>query len=434
MLKTLIKKHIWQTGTKLRNPNLERQLQFLKNSEKHSLGDLKELQFLRIKETINFAYHHTLFYRNLFEKAGFEPERDFNSIGDIRKIPVITKSDLISNSKHVHSDIKTFRVFKSESSGTSGQELKFLKDEPWDSFNRAARFRGLSWYGVKPWERNGYLWGYNFAFKEKIKTVILDRLQNRFRLFSYNEKGIERFIKKLDKATYLSGYSSMIYEIARRININHIKPDVPDLKVICGTSEKIFDSYQPESLKAFGKKIISEYGSAESGIIAFECPYGNMHINMEGVFVEEVNNEIIITNLIARSFPVIRYKLGDYIKLKDPGFECPCGMRHTIIEDVMGRVGKLVYGFSETYPSLTFYYVFKNLSGNYGLELNYQVFQEKKGELIVKIQQDLAPKQVKLLENELIKYFRTDMSFVIMTKQKLHEMNGKFVDFITTIA
>ena len=31
------------------------------------------------------------------------------------------------------------------------------------------------------------------------------------------------------------------------------------------------------------------FRSTESGIIAFECPEGKMHINMEGVLVEEIN-------------------------------------------------------------------------------------------------------------------------------------------------
>lgn len=62
--------------------------------------------------------------------------------------------------------------------------------------------------------------------------------------------------------------------------------------------------------KAFGAKIISEYGAAESGLIAYECPEcGNMHINMENVIVEESEGEIVVTNLLSRSFPIIRYKL-----------------------------------------------------------------------------------------------------------------------------
>jgi phenylacetate-CoA ligase len=59
-------------------------------------------------------------------------------------------------------------------------------------------YRGYAWHDVKPWERNGYLWGYNFSFKRKLKVRVLDELQNRFRLFSYDEKEIEKFLIKLE--------------------------------------------------------------------------------------------------------------------------------------------------------------------------------------------------------------------------------------------
>ena len=43
-----------------------------------------------------------------------------------------------------------------------------------------------------------------------------------------------------------------------------------NIKMVKGTSEKIYESYQEEIQKAYGCRIISEYGATESGIIAFE--------------------------------------------------------------------------------------------------------------------------------------------------------------------
>src|SRR5690606_11264256 len=146
-------------------------------------------------------------------------------------------------------------------------------------------FRGYSWYDIKPWERNGYFWGYNLDKSALIKIKILDFFQNRFRLFSYEDSEVLNFVKKLKKAKYLHGYSSMIYEVAKIINAKGLSANYK-LKMVKGTSEKIYDSYQKEVEKAFGLKIISEYGSAEGGLIAFECVEGNMHINVENVIVE----------------------------------------------------------------------------------------------------------------------------------------------------
>ena len=57
-----------------------------------------------------------------------------------------------------------------------------------------------------------------------------------------------------------------------------------------------------------------------------------MHIAMEGVIVEEMNNEIVVTNLHLKSFPIIRYKLGDYIELAPDDFQCSCGENTVLLE------------------------------------------------------------------------------------------------------
>src|SRR5699024_3296602 len=129
-----------------------------------------------------------------------------------------------------------------------------------------------------------------------------------------------------------------------------------------------------------------------TGIIAFECPQGNMHINMEGVFVEtDHEGEILVTNFQSYSFPVVRYRLGDAIKLKDENIKCPCGMKHPIIEEVTGRIGKVIIGKSKRYPSLTFYYIFKNLYFEKGLNLNYQAHQHEPGVIEIWIKEQIGP-------------------------------------------
>ena len=146
--------------------------------------------------------------------------------------------------------------------------------------------QGYSWYGVSPWERSGYLWGYNFSTAKRVKMRALDFLQNRFRMFSYKPEEMDRFLRRLVDAKYLAGYSSMIYELARRKN--QACPELHyNLRMIKGTSEKIYGHYQDQVLAAFGRRVVSEYGSAECGIISYESPCGKMHVNMESVIVEE---------------------------------------------------------------------------------------------------------------------------------------------------
>jgi len=425
-------KRMYKIGERLRNPSIALWLSFLKTSETWTLASLEAYQLKKLQELVAVAYANSNYYKKSFDALGMKPA-DIQSLEDLKKLPIITKSDLLAHNKDIHTNLKFKKHFQANTSGTSGESLKFKREESADSFNRASIYRGYSWYNVNPWELNGYFWGYNFSEMAMLKIRILDSLQNRFRIFNYRKESIDFFIKKLKKAKYLHGYSSIVYETAKIINTQNLDKPI-NLKMVKGTSEKIFESYQEEIQKAFGRRMISEYGAAETGIIAFECPKGNMHLNMEGVIVEEIDLEIVVTNLQMRAFPIIRYQLGDYIKLAPKKETCECGMKHAIIEEVTGRIGQTVYGKHHTYPSLYFYYIFKNLAIKLSLLLSYQVVQNEKGKLNFLIEQHLDSSQLLHLENEIAVYFKEDMEFTIEHSQNITAQHKKLKSFISNIA
>ncbi len=425
-------KYIFLLGERLRNPSLRRHYRFLKESEKWPREKLEKFQWERLKETLQYAYDHSPYYRRKWNEAGIRPD-DIRTPEDLKKIPVITKQELIRHNQDIHSDEHFPKKFFSVTSGTTGESLSFWKDENADSWNRAAIFRGYSWYNVQPWEFNGYFWGFDFSFWKKIKTRIADWLVNRYRIFSYTDKALEKFARKMRRAAYLEGYSSAIYQTAKLINERNL-PKPEKIKMVKGTSEKIYPHYQDEVRKAFGRKMIGEYGAAESGLIAYECPHGNLHIVTEGVYVEQEDEKIVVTNLVMRSFPIVRYELGDYIKLKPKDYQCPCGMAHPVIEEITGRIGKNIYGKQDVYPSLYFYYIFKNLEKNHGINTTYQAVQKEKGKLDFYITENLNAEQMKALETEIRKMFGHDMDFSITVKPDLLEgRKKKFKDFVSYI-
>jgi phenylacetate-CoA ligase len=427
----MIAQLVYRVGIAFRNPLIPNRLNALLETQRWDKEQLQALQLDKLRSLVRHAYLHCPYYRMKFDQCGFSPEK-VHSIECLKKIPYLAKEELIANRESIQTKAGSERLFYSETSGSTGKPLVFYRNQDWDAWHRASGFRGYHWYGVKPWERNGYLWGYNLSLKRAIKTRALDALQNRFRLFSYKNEEIDRFISKLRSAAYLSGYSSMIYEVAKRINSSQLAKQFPRLKMITGTSEKIFDKYRDEVKAAFGIPIISEYGAAEAGIIAFECPSGSMHVNMETVIVEEENNEIIVTNLVSKSFPIIRYKLGDYIRL-DRESRCVCGMQHEIVREVLGRVGKVIYGVLNQYPSLTLYYVFKNLAMDHKIILNYQATQSQKGILTLRIEGQLGLVHRQLLMKEIDKYFSNDLNVRIEDGEVLHTRKGKKADFVSEL-
>lgn len=421
-----MKKMFFKIGTFLRNKSFNTKFELLKASEFYSVQKLREIQAKKLNEVFVFAYKNSAFYKAKLDSIDFkEGDEPFYVLG---KLPITSKSDLIEFNDEIHTtkNFKFDKLFFSETSGSSGEPLTFYKDEAWDSSNRASIARGMSWHGVEPWERNGYFWGYSFSFFAKIRISIFDWLLNRFRLFSYSDNDIARFMKKAQSATYLHGYSSMIYEVANKLNA--VGLTLKNVKFVKGTSEKIYDHYQEAAKKAFGRKIVSEYGAAETGIIAFECPHGKMHINEETCIVEVIDDHIVVTNLEAYSFPIIRYALGDYVKLSDQ--PCTCGRSHRVIDEVLGRVGKNIYGNNgQTFPSLTLYYIFKRLALEHSVQLNYKAEQYSQGELVLKIDRCLTDKEKALIISISDSYFEDSISIIVKDNVIIHDKSKKLKDF-----
>jgi phenylacetate-CoA ligase len=418
----MLKKIIFLFGSKISHPKLQEEIQRLLKSDFDTRTQILQTKKNKERFLFELAKENSKFYSNhILENLGLDP--NFK----------LEKNQLILKRKDFETECEK-KVTWVETSGTSGQTLYFPKGQLWDTINRAVMYKCYSWYNVNPWDRNGYFWGFERKGIKKYKTLFLDFLQNRFRLFSYDRKEVERFLKKLKRATYLHGYSSMIYETAKiALELGYKPADFPKLKMIKGTSEKIHPFYQEAVIKAFGKKIVSEYGAAETGIIAFECPNGNMHINEENVIVEQdENGEIIVTNLNSFSFPIIRYALGDKVKISS--FEkCSCGRQSDIIEEIEGRVGKKIIGFSNQYPSLTLYYIFKNLALNYNIQLQYQGFQCKKGVLDLRFPIVINEQVQQLILGECKNYFNDDMNVNIVYPYEIHTKKSKLRDFISEL-
>ena len=401
-------KFIYVLGEKIRNPSLSVWYKFLKNSENWSYKDLRSYQLDRLKELVEYAKDNSEFYNQRYVDLTI---KNFEEFG---KLPILTKKDLINFNKKIHIDFKQEKSFLAKSSGSSGSSLKFSRNESADSFSRAAILRGYSWHHVKPYDYNLYFWGFNFSIFQKLKTRVLDGLQNRFRIFNFEDESFNRVLKKSKKIKYIHGYSSMVAELAKKVN-SYGSISFPNLKMIKCTSEQIKSNYNKEINKAFNLPIVSEYGATESGIIAFSCKEGNMHITMEGVYVEEYENEILVTNLHLKTFPIIRYRLGDYIELEDEDYQCSCGLKHRVIKSVKGRVGASIHGQTKIYPSLTWYYIFKNLAEK-GLTLNYQVIQIEKGKVLIRCSEELSHEGKEILQIEFQKYFQEDLTFILEEK------------------
>jgi len=105
--------------------------------------------------------------------------------------------------------------------------------------------------------------------------------------------------------------------------------------------------------QSVGVEPMDTYGLVEVNEIAWECKeHDGYHINADTHFVEILDKEgnevdegkigeIVVTCLFNTSFPIIRYKTGDYA-IKGKEGKCKCGRRLPKIQKILGRNNLLI--------------------------------------------------------------------------------------------
>ncbi len=437
---------LYAAGCLIRGTPVLRDLEFLDSAQWWDEKTQNEWQVNRARNLLLHARRNSPFYREYFEENGFNPQID--SLEELQALPPVGKEKIRDNLERIQNRVAEERMIYTRTSGSSGEPLEFYRSASWDSGHRAAILRGLGWYGVRPWMKSGLLWGIYPGLWEGIKFRITDFLQNRFRQRRFDLSGevMLEFLRKLKGARYLEGYPSFIYELARFVNSDRRGPagreaEKTGLLLIKGTSEKIYPHYRREIRDAFGIGVTGEYGAAESGIIAFECPGGSYHVNSQHVVLNVEDGEIIVTNLLSHSFPFIRYRLGDAVRMKNSGFSCPCGRKGMIIEEIMGRAGGRILGLDgRDFPAMMVDYVIKDAQSRTHCVAQCQALQRERGviEFMIRPAKGCGDEKTlaeleELMPKLLDSYFKGHLRCQVEIVDRIPGREGKFLEFVSKV-
>lgn len=103
---------------------------------------------------------------------------------------------------------------------------------------------------------------------------------------------------------------------------------------------------EKDKFKRFFQCQVIEIYQASEGQIASCCKAGNLHFNEDLIFAElydengqrvdrpGIAGQLVITNLINEIQPLFRYKMNDWVVLKE---SCPCGSHYRVLDHVIGR-------------------------------------------------------------------------------------------------
>ena len=311
--------------------------------------ELERIQSEKLKKVINYAYYNNRFYRDRFDKVNVKPG-EINSLHDLIKIPVLSKNEIIENEKKMigHAFDKKLHVRKT--GGSTGMTLHFMKENDALAKNDAIMYRCYKWYGIDIGDKQVRFWGVPVSAKlrwhEQLKDFILNRI--RISAFDISSSSCMRqydWIKKF-KPDYFYGYTTAIYGFCLFMKENGVRLNEKNLKAVICTAEKMYPHHRKLFDEVFNCPVVDEYGSAEHGIIAFQCKKGNMHLMSDHLAIEFLDEKgqpvnvgeagrIVITDLSSYAMPLIRYDIGDVGRYCDR--RCSCGINLPLMEMVEGR-------------------------------------------------------------------------------------------------
>jgi phenylacetate-CoA ligase len=426
----------------LRRENLRGCLCELEDNLHLTPPELNSLQRQKRDELVVFAATNSRFYRDRFR--GKDGVRDFASL------PILTKEDVRSSFRDMVSDQPRRPLDLVETSGSTGVPLQFFRDRIVFGYTLAALYRAHRWWGIEVGAKEAMLWGVPVSVKGRIRTAVKDLVLNRFREREYNltQATLDAFLLDIqrERPEYVFGYSSMVHEFARHVQEKGIALHDLRLKAVICTAERIGHSMRNTVEAVFGCPLVSEYGATEVGIVSYQCPEGRNHVADDCVYVEIVDDQgnplpdgergrVVVTVLNSHSSPFIRYDLGDIsAKVAEP---CPCGRPLSVLADVEGRVGDVVYApDGRSYHSIIFYYIMKELTQRFGGVRQFKVYQSALDRLELQIVKTttFGPEAEQFIRDQVREKFGNQMTLELVFADAIpRKPSGKFRDFESAI-
>jgi len=353
------------------------ELQKCRERESFSVEQWKTFQTTQLRKLLTHAYTTVPFYREKYSKAGFSlSDLETFELENLVKLPWLEKKELreFGTSTLLSSKLESKGSFFS-SSGSTGTPTKILFSEAMHQrWSAAFEARIRNWAGLTRENARGMIGGrrvvpagvadgpfYRYNFVEK---------QVYFSAYHISAKTASNYAEAIKKYNldYMTGYAMSNFFLARFFEENNIK--VPKLKAVVTSSEKLTLEMRNLFQKVYGCKTYDGYSGVEACGLISENEFGQLLISPDVGIMEILDQEgnpakpgeigeVYSTGLLNFDQPLIRYRIGDRMKLAEDQ-ATKCGRNMPIVDEIIGRIEDTVIG-KDGREMVRFHGIFVNL-------------------------------------------------------------------------
>jgi len=340
-----------KSHTALKIPRLFHFTRELRQRTKWPREWVLEYQARRVSEIVQLCREQVPFYRKLWNEHGVKISQ-IQGPDDIKLLPTISKEDLKENFEQFVPDGMNRRFLNAaRTGGSTGSPANFHRTMDSRLMEHAFFLRYWRWHGMNWWrDRKTLLRGAFAAPRKEIRKdwtnsywmSVYDLTTDKLRRYA-------RFIAE-KKIAFLLAYPSLAERLAAAVaDDDALRKSIRLKKVFC-MSEKLYPQQRTIIEETFGVPLRIHYGHGEMAALFQQCPHGDGYHVIDDYGYTEFGpqdeptglREIIATGFINMATPLVRYRTGDYVRLRVDE-SCRCGLPFVKpVEDVEGRSGDII--------------------------------------------------------------------------------------------
>lgn len=332
-----------------------------KARESFSAEQWREFQSVELRKLLVHSFETVPFYNALYKKAGFTLDsfRKFE-LEDLSKLPALSKENL---RKYGTSNLLSFKHERNgrffASSGSTGTPTRILfSDTMHQRWSAAFEARIRNWAGLSRYDSRGMIGGRRIV-PEGISRPPYYRYNSAEKQIYFSAYHISpgtavdyAFALNKYKPAYMTGYAVSNYILANFIKEQNI--EVPKLRAVITSSEKLTLEMRSLFQDVYKCKTYDSYSGVEACGLISETEYGQLLVSPDVGIMEILNEdgtpckpgetgEVYSTGFLNYDQPLIRYRIGDRVKIAVDQ-NTACGRNMLVIEEIVGRTEDVITG------------------------------------------------------------------------------------------
>ena len=300
----------------------------------------------RLRALVAHAYDRVPYYRERFTQAGVTPS-DIRSVADIERLPVTEKRNLQERPIEEITDrmVDPGELVSTMTSGYSGEPFVIRRTRAEQARWARTWLDDILRAGLRTEDRVATIFTLREGQPDGIGTLAaLGLVRETVVDCSLDPPEILRRVAGI-RPDFLRGMAGVVDRLAVETpaaELLHIRP-----RVVWVSGEVLTAVARTRIGNAFGASVHNAYGTHEVGLLASDCPRGElMHLGRPDLLVEVLDSvgrpveasgtgEIVVTALDSFAAPLIRYRLTDVVT-RGPE-DCPCGRAAPTLAHIEGR-------------------------------------------------------------------------------------------------